>query len=161
MDCRWWFCFLSCFFIVGGFAFCPVFFSSLVVLLFAQTQHFQKVLSKDILYTFFSVDRKNDQHISENSLKWCIFNGSFGHFSMSFTFCSVFVCLNICQTTNMFYQKWMMFSKFNSSKQVFETFRLRPKSHEFVFSQRLESSLEKFFLKTSPENSLKCALVVC
>ena len=82
---------------------------------------------------------------------------------MSFTFCSVClcVCLNICQTTNMFYQKWMMFSKFNSSKQVFETFRLRPKSRKFVFSQRLESSLEKFFLKTSPENSFKCALVVC
>ena len=71
----------------------------------------------------------------------------------------VSVCLNICQTTNMFYQKWMMFSKFNSSKQVFETFRLKPKLH--IFSQRLEGSLQKFFLTTSRENSLKCAWFFC
>ena len=59
------FAFCPVFFIVGGFVFCPV-FSSLVVLLFAPTQHFQKVLSKNIFYRYFffgSWSKKWSTHI--------------------------------------------------------------------------------------------------
>ena len=53
----WWFCFLSrFFFIVGGFAFRP-------------NSTLPKSAKQGHLIYIFSVDRKNDQHISENSLK--------------------------------------------------------------------------------------------
>lgn len=134
----------SVFFIVGGFVFCPV-FSSLVVLLFVPTQHFQKVLSKNIFYRYvFQLIEKMINTYLKNSLKWCVFNGTFGHSAMSFMFCSVTVCLNICQSTNMFFQKWMVFSKFNSSKQVYETFRLKPKLHKFLFHKDSRVHLRNF-----------------